>query len=121
MQVSNQVIEVMEYLGQKLGIAVDFTSENVIPYAQQLCEKYIKYETATSIAWFIFGILLVIIGVAITIFGMNSGAEELSILSIPMLIVGVAILGSQISDILKCYYFPEMKIYEFLRNKINSV
>lgn len=32
MQVSDQIIEVLNYLGEKLGVTIDWTSENVLPY-----------------------------------------------------------------------------------------
>ena len=32
MKVSNQIIEVLEYLCQKFGIVIDWTSESILPY-----------------------------------------------------------------------------------------
>ena len=46
---SSEIIKVLEYLGEKIGITIDWTSENMMPYVQQLCEKFIKWETGTSI------------------------------------------------------------------------
>lgn len=41
MQVSNQIIEVLDYLCSKIGITIDWTESNVLPYVQTLLEKYI--------------------------------------------------------------------------------
>lgn len=51
MTVGNQIIEVLNYLCDKFGIALDWSKESVIPYLQELCEKYISWEIATSTAW----------------------------------------------------------------------
>lgn len=42
MQMSEQIIQVLDYLGKKLGLTIDWTSENVLPYVQTLCDKYIN-------------------------------------------------------------------------------
>ena len=48
MSVSSEVIEILDYLGDKLGIAIDWTNENIIPYLQVLINKFIKWEISTS-------------------------------------------------------------------------
>ena len=64
MQVSDQIIEVLDYIGNKLGFTIDWTSENVLPYVQTLCDKYIRFEIATSVIWLIIGIILFILAIA---------------------------------------------------------
>ena len=61
MKASDQIIEVFDYLGEKLGISIDWTSENILPYIQTLCGKYINWEIATSIVWLIVGIVFIIL------------------------------------------------------------
>lgn len=51
MTISNEIIEVLEYLCAKIGLTIDWTGDNVIPYVTQLCEKFVKWEAYTSIAW----------------------------------------------------------------------
>ena len=36
---SNEVIKVLDAFSQKFGIAINWTSENIMPYLQQLGEK----------------------------------------------------------------------------------
>ncbi|MGN0667297.1 MAG: hypothetical protein ACI4KF_12325 [Huintestinicola sp.] len=61
MQVSEQIIEVLNYICEKIGITIDWTSANIIPYLNVLCEKYIRYEIATSAVWLVIGIIGVVI------------------------------------------------------------
>lgn len=64
MQISKEIIEVLDYIGNKFGLAIDWSSENVMPYIEQLCSKYISWEIATSIAWIAISILaLTVIGI----------------------------------------------------------
>ncbi len=49
MTVSDQVIQVLNKVCEKIGIAVDWSQENVVPYLQELCTKYVRYEIVWSI------------------------------------------------------------------------
>ena len=49
MQLSNEIITILEYLCDKLGIAVDWSSKNVIPYVQELSIRVLEnYCTVES-------------------------------------------------------------------------
>lgn len=137
MQMSDQIIQVLDYLGEKLGVSIDWTSENVLPYVQTLCNKYINWEIATSVIWIIVGLVLIIPGIVCLkyciknfknyqkylenkiefnqfmssddtayLFGFTSGC---------LLIIGFVIIFCQSFDIIKCIYFPELKIYEYVK------
>lgn len=49
MDISGQVIEIFDYLGEKLGLAIDWGSENILPYIKVICENVVKYNIAISI------------------------------------------------------------------------
>ena len=36
MKVSKEIIEVLDYIGEKIGVTIDWTSDNVIPYVKEL-------------------------------------------------------------------------------------
>lgn len=46
---SEEIIKVLDNLGQKFGIAIDWTSQNVMPYLQGLMQRYIKYSITNKI------------------------------------------------------------------------
>ena len=123
---SEEIIKVLDALGEKFGIAINWTSENVMPYLQQLCSKYITYEIATSVVWLLIGICLLFIGkyliektkqywkmyeekensdfdmIAI-VFGMLAGC---------VIIVGIIVILCQTMDIVTCVTFPEKMLIE---------
>ena len=41
---SEEIIKVFDYIGEKLGIAIDYTQKNIQPYLEDLWHRYITYE-----------------------------------------------------------------------------
>lgn len=58
MTASKQIIEILDAIGDKLGIAIDWTSENVWPYLKDLMEKYVRYVVVNKIFLIITSILV---------------------------------------------------------------
>ena len=123
MEFSKELIEVFEYLGEKAGVAIDWSSENVVPYITELCGKYIDWEIATSVAWFVMALILLIATIVLAKWGWKKATdrydEELWKIAIVVCvwlitIVVVSVSGTQVMDILKCKFFPELQIYEFV-------
>lgn len=117
MSLSNEIINVLEYLGRQIGITIDWTSENVMPYVEQLCEKFILWEVNTSFAWIgimaVAMLLSVITAILINRFGQMYGAEW--ILFAFVVALAIAVIGTQIFDIIECRTFPEKAIYDYIK------
>lgn len=64
---SNEVIKVLNHICDKFGIAIDWSSTNVIPYLQDLMTRITKYVTYTSIFWLVISILTIIISIYLSI------------------------------------------------------
>lgn len=123
MQVSDEIIKVLEYLGEKLGVTIDWTSNNVLPYVEQLCEKFIAWEISTSYAWMaIMGaavILSLIFAIIVNSVGDGLYGAEWFIFGCTLLIA-VIVCGVQIFDIVECKTFPEKAIYDYIRLHFSS-
>jgi Mn2+/Fe2+ NRAMP family transporter len=130
---ANEIIKVLEELCEKFGIAVDWTSKNVIPYIQQLCEKYINYEIWTSVGWIVLCTSLFIVSLILAIKitkkankdkWYNDGIAYAAIFSIICAIVlGIAVLiivPIQMYDIITCLTFPEKIIVEYVQGLLSS-
>lgn len=48
---SNEIIKVLDAICDKFGLAIDWTSQNVMPYVEQLCEHIVQYELSSSILY----------------------------------------------------------------------
>lgn len=133
-KVSEQIIEVLEYIGQKLGVAIDWSSENVMPVITNLCTKYIKWEISTSIVWLSVGFLIMLSVILWLIFYIKCTDKDdlwdfdycvqpyfLIILGGMLFIIGLITVIPQIFDIIKCCAFPELKIYEYVRYLLQTL
>lgn len=137
MTVSEQIIQVLDALCEKFGLAIDWTSENVIPYLTTLGGKLIAYEIWTSVFYIVFMITLTIVSIIITkklypIFkrGLDSQgwadrgwsvASTFAIIGLVALYIAtVIVIASQSIDIVKCTQFPELYIFEYIQAAIKS-
>ena len=66
---SQEIIKVLEYLGEKLGIAIDWTTENVLPYAEQLFKRYatlkITYASIGTVIGIALAVTAIVLGVKV--------------------------------------------------------
>lgn len=132
MRVSQQIIEVLEFLGEKFGIAIDWSSDTMLPVLQTLCGKYIRWEIATSIAWVVVGIILLIVGfialpkaiAALERYRIDYDEDwrlyVSIIVTVACLLLGFIAVSTQVFDIIKCYAFPELRVFEYIQDLIQS-
>ena len=65
MNFSEQVINILDDLSKRFGVVVDWSSENILPYAQDLCARITKYELVTHIATFVLLVTMGVIGIVL--------------------------------------------------------
>lgn len=118
MQLSNEVIKILDYLCQKIGLTIDWTSNNVLPYIEQLCGKFIKWEIGTSMVWIVITIITVIIALIFSKVVNIDGFEKFIFWCV--VCTAVIIIGCQVFDIVKCYTFPEKAIYDYIQQYVSS-
>lgn len=61
MEMNDQIVTAIDHLCSKFGLAIDWTGENVMPYLQDLCARYIQYEMWSSVGLGVFLIALMIV------------------------------------------------------------
>ena len=122
MNVSEQIISVIDNLCQKFGIAIDWTANNVLPYIETLCGKYINWEINTSYAWIGIAASCTIIALIIAIIvRYNGGCDgfEWGLFAV-VLVFSIGIIATQIFDIIECKTFPEKAIYDYITYQISN-
>lgn len=124
-----QIINVIDALCEKFGIVIDWTQGNVLPYLQELCTKYIRYEIATSIVWCV---LLVFVTTSFYIAANKFHKKVMTleyqycesdpivlyaivawICTVILAIISIPVIIMQTLDIITCLAFPEKMIIEF--------
>lgn len=116
MTVSSQIIEVLNDLCVKFGLAIDWSQETVLPYLEELAGKYITWEIATSEMWIVIGSILFIGGLIAFVTDLKWGWADgvMCIVGFFAIVSGVCLIGSQVYDILTCKYFPEKQLWEYV-------
>ena len=138
---SQEIINVLNYLGEQLGIAIDWTSENIWPQVMDILGQYRLMEIIKIGLWMAleFGVILVAVIVSIESIKAyktinktkesnfwweqrHDGSFELTLESIGLMtimgFVGAIFLfvfSGDISEILKWIIVPEIKYLEMLK------
>lgn len=122
MTFSDQFIEILNAITSKIGIAVDWTSNNVMTYVQDLIPRLMRYEIATSIAWIVFMILLTTASFLILKSSKRKTREGKyeddaavffsSLMFCIFLTVTVFVVVNQTMDIIAAYTLPEQVILD---------
>lgn len=132
---SEEIIKVLDALAEKFGLAVDWTSENVIPYLEQLCGKYVNYEIATSVVWLLLGIICLFVARQtfkltkefIKKYKENDKSDNdvwaifSGVATGALIIIGLVVSIEQILDVVTCLTFPEKIIIEELKSIYTSI
>ena len=119
MSFSSQFIEVLDALCNKIGIAIDWTSQNVVPYVTDLATRIITYEISTSAAWIIIAAIVFLIIWKMT---KNMCKEDPCdddwflgwFVRIGVCILCFAVIGFQVFDIIEVVALPEKTLYDFI-------
>lgn len=117
---STEIIKILDAICEKFGIAIDWTSQNAIPYLEQVGEHIIQYELDSSILFILIAILSIILAIGMyKIYGNKDyvGFSAIRFLAIICIIASIVICH-QFFDILAALTFPEKTIIEFISQYI---
>ena len=124
MTVSNQIIAVLDAICEKFGIVIDWTASNVMPYLQDLCNRIVTYEVATSVAWITLQVVIVFLAFYIRNKKIKPLAETDSddytlfvatVVCIIITVIATIIACVQVADVIKALTIPEITIYKFAK------
>lgn len=129
---SEEIIKVIDELGKRFGIVIDWSNQNILPYLQELLKRFIYYRNITACVWIILSIAMTIGGVVVFKF-LNKwrksenydsdycGDDEALalfgyIFSICMIALGIGLIIGNMIGIAKNICMPEMVVYEYIKN-----
>ena len=132
---SDQVIKILDNLGQKFGIAIDWSKQNIVPYIQQLANKIITYKLSLAIVAVSISFLFMLIS-AIWIINANKKKKlfeyvpynyeshrggyftngnlraSISIMLLFLFILSFIVFVVNIIMIIKCVTIPDLVIFD---------
>lgn len=128
--VSDQIIQVMDAIAEKMGVAINWAADNVMPYVQQLCSRYITYRMAMSLSSVILCAIVTAVLWKVSMFFHKKAAEDdwdcdnpcfwgaifgwvMFFFSCITLLVSTC---STVNTVITCLTFPEKIILEFVKS-----
>ena len=131
MEFSTEIIKILDDLSKRLGVAIDWSSQNIMPYLNGLVDRFIKWEIATSIFGMAIGIVLTVVGICglkyvwknkheYPYFGdLDEGITWGVIGLIVALVVGVLVFMFECYDLIELIYLPEKAIYDYVQGLVD--
>lgn len=127
---SNEIIKVLDHLCDKFGIAIDWSSNNVMPYLQDLMVRITKYAIYTNILWLVMSILIISATVFALVKIIKVARESMYdwdfIVAISSLIGSIIIIIFFITGMYACQNLievntvPEKYMIEMIRNNVSD-
>ena len=126
---SEEIIKVLDELGKRFGIVIDWSNQNIIPYLQELLKRFICYRNITACIWILISIAMTISGVGM-IRSLNEWRKSDDygnydddmlvglgyIFSVSIIALGIGLIIGNMFGIIKNVCMPEMAIYEYITN-----
>lgn len=136
MEVSDQIIKVLDKIAEQIGLAIDWTQENVVPYVKDLLARYATMQLVSNIvAGGIYLSLVIVSAVMIihilrqhnkgntkSMFIVSEDGEILDegwinalgiiviFISIVMLIIGIIGVPHCVNSVIRWFTVPEVQI-----------
>ena len=136
-----EVIKVLKHLGDQFGVAIDWSSANIMPYLNDLMGRIVKYGIYINIYNIFYNIFCIALFVGITVVlyklanralikqknSEDNLAEALSIAyvvscvaTVVVIVVGMVGISNSITDIIELNTVPEKYVIEMIQDKINE-
>lgn len=132
---SNEIINVLNAICDKVGLTIDWTSKNIMPYLEQLINRYVTYEIINAILIIVFNLIFmvatILIGKAIIPKLFKRFAEDydeigslitaiiLSVIAVGIVMSAFWEIYSYIDIIIQCCYIPELRFLKFVKEMKN--
>lgn len=126
MTISSEITNILNDLGSRFGVVIDWTSQNVTPYIQDLISRIAKLEMCNSIIALLFGIICVIATILCIRFTVKHYEDDIdefigiSIVTISIIcgILMLVLIPVGIDGLTKAIYLPELTAIEYIQNLI---
>ena len=129
-KMSEEVIKILDDLAQRFGIAINWADKNVIPYLQELFDKFINWEIWTSVMFGGIGLIFMVIGIVMAVIvrrddkknntALDDAVFNFIILAGIPFVISAIFIFTQLYDIIECLTFPEKTLFDYVTNYMDT-
>lgn len=123
-KIADDIIKILEYLFAKMGIAIDWSADNVMPYLMELGNHIVSYKMWCAII-IICAVLVSFIIVWLLcnmwkkVYPNNEDVCIYTIIiKLAITVVMIITISVQSITIAKCKTFPEIVVYDYISSKL---
>lgn len=122
---SNEIIDILDKVGEQFGIAIDWTSENIIPYVETIFQKAVNYSASSTIVWLCVSALIIALGVIMLVVAFKNRDEDsefaaaMLLFGTIFLLLGISVAIGNILHLIKCYTLPELVFLDTIKGVIS--
>lgn len=121
---SEEIIKILDNLGEKFGMTVDWTSENIIPYLEELCQRATNWLIGEATVALVCATIAFILFLMLFICMWKSWQDD------EEAIIGAVVIGGctmipclvimivNILQIVKCCTCPELALLPLIKGLI---
>ncbi len=124
-KISEEIIKVLDNLATKFGIVIDWSSQNIVPYLQEVVGRCVNYKMYTAIMWIVVMIVMIIIDCLIFKIFWNNYKRDKCFKTKDNLLFASMVCGSVMlflfvfvilnaNTIIACVTFPEKIVLDYL-------
>lgn len=134
---NTESIEILNAICEKIGVAIDWTGENVMPQLESLIEQYARYLLVSNIVWFSTGVLSLIGGIFLLRISYKSLKNHtwaydecddifsitgflIVFAGLSLVIFGFVFIIVNMADLIKCITIPQIYAAERLLSMIQQ-
>lgn len=127
---SSQIIEILDDLARRFGVAIDWTQDNIIPYLNELAQKYLSYYFWARVSLIFLGFLFSFLFILIASKKRKKIGEDwdpdcdwehalvftLGIVGYCLLGIMIVVLICNLPNLIACKVFPEKIILKYVQS-----
>ena len=129
---SEEIIKILDNLGEKFGITIDWTSKNILPYLQDLMNRFIGLKNVQAIIWVVISTIIILVTILIIVGTIKyikkqdkasyEYEDEVFICRLIAFVIGtltiifLTILLCNTFGLIQNIYTPELTLLEYITN-----
>ena len=116
----NKVVETIDAIAEKFGIAIDWTKQDILPVLNDLIHRFASYKIASNIVESVIFLIIMILGVYLVTSVQKKWKKsehsyddvEPKVWGWALIVISTIMMIACIMAILRAIYIPEMIFYE---------